>query len=118
MSRITRMTALAALAAGTAVCGTSAAFADSNVAGAAVGSPGVVSGNLIQVPIHIPINVCGNTVNLVGLLNPAFGNNCLNGSERLVVLHRVVKHHHHDVKEKHKKGHHGKSGSKHHSHSK
>ncbi|MFU9033095.1 MULTISPECIES: chaplin [Streptomyces] len=113
------MTALAALAAGTAVCGTSAAFADSNVAGAAVGSPGVVSGNLIQVPIHIPINVCGNTVNLVGLLNPAFGNNCLNGSERLVVLHRVVKHHHHhDFKEKHKKGHHGKSGSKHHSHSK
>ncbi|MFF4283758.1 chaplin [Streptomyces sp. NPDC001739] len=78
-----------------------------------------MSGNLIQVPIHIPINVCGNTVDLVGLLNPAFGNNCLNGSERLVVLHRVVKHHHHhDFKEKHKKGHHGKSGSKHHSHSK
>ncbi|MFG3114605.1 chaplin [Streptomyces sp. NPDC048197] len=112
------MTALAALAAGTAVCGTSAAFADSNAAGGAVGSPGVVSGNLIQVPIHIPINVCGNTVDIVGLLNPAFGNNCLNGSERGVVIHRVVKHYHHDFKAKHKKGHHGKSGSKHHSHSK
>lgn len=116
MSRITRMTALAALAAGTAVCGTSAAFADSNAAGGAVGSPGVVSGNLIQVPIHIPINVCGNTVDIVGLLNPAFGNNCLNGLERRVIIHRVVKHyHHHDFKGKHKMGHHG---SKHQSHSK
>ncbi|MFC5033494.1 chaplin, partial [Streptomyces fildesensis] len=28
--------------------------------------------------IHVPINVCGNTVNVVGLLNPAFGNVCQN----------------------------------------
>lgn len=46
--------------------------------GAAVGSPGVLSGNVIQVPIHIPINACGNTVNVIGLLNPAFGNTCIN----------------------------------------
>lgn len=46
--------------------------------GAAVGSPGVISGNLIQVPIHIPVNVCGNTVNVIGALNPAFGNRCIN----------------------------------------
>ncbi|MYV73012.1 DUF320 domain-containing protein, partial [Streptomyces sp. SID1046] len=25
-----------------------------------------------------PVNVCGNTVNVVGLLNPAFGNVCVN----------------------------------------
>ncbi|MEU2059441.1 chaplin [Streptomyces sp. NPDC013455] len=54
------------------------AFADAEANGAAVGSPGVLSGNVVQVPIHIPINVCGNTINIVGLLNPAFGNVCVN----------------------------------------
>ncbi len=54
------------------------AMADSGAQGAAVGSPGVLSGNVIQVPIHIPINLCGNTVNIIGLLNPAFGNECEN----------------------------------------
>ncbi|MEU9303104.1 chaplin [Streptomyces sp. NPDC048269] len=56
----------------------SPAMADSVAEGAAVGSPGVLSGNLIQVPVHIPINVCGNTVNVIALLNPSFGNTCLN----------------------------------------
>ncbi|MFE0583462.1 MULTISPECIES: chaplin [unclassified Streptomyces] len=56
----------------------SPAMADSVADGKAVGSPGVLSGNLGQVPVHIPVNVCGNTVNLVGLLNPAFGNTCVN----------------------------------------
>ncbi|MFC7915052.1 chaplin [Streptomyces sp. NPDC057386] len=46
--------------------------------GEAVGSPGVLSGNVIQVPIHIPVNVCGNSVNIVGLLNPTAGNYCVN----------------------------------------
>lgn len=54
------------------------AFADSGAEGAAVGSPGVLSGNVIQVPVHIPVNVCGNTVNVIGLLNPALGNACAN----------------------------------------
>ncbi|MER5576227.1 chaplin [Streptomyces massasporeus] len=56
----------------------SPAIADSGAQGAAVGSPGVLSGNVIQVPINIPINLCGNTVNIVALLNPTFGNVCLN----------------------------------------
>ncbi|MEU4168545.1 chaplin [Streptomyces sp. NPDC026665] len=55
------------------------AAADSGAEGAAVNSPGVLSGNVLQVPVHIPVNVCGNTVNVVGLLNPAFGNTCVNG---------------------------------------
>ncbi|MFJ8823622.1 chaplin [Streptomyces sp. NPDC102467] len=54
------------------------AFADSGAQGAAVGSPGVLSGNLVQVPVHIPVNLCGNTVDVIGLLNPAFGNPCAN----------------------------------------
>ena len=54
------------------------AFADAGAEGAAVHSPGVLSGNVVQVPIHIPVNVCGNTVNVIALLNPAFGNTCIN----------------------------------------
>ncbi|MFI5983961.1 chaplin [Streptomyces sp. NPDC051555] len=46
--------------------------------GVTEGSPGVLSGNLLQVPIDVPINACGNTANLVGLLNPAFGTTCVN----------------------------------------
>ncbi|MFJ4439539.1 chaplin [Streptomyces sp. NPDC088923] len=54
------------------------AFADSGAEGAAIGSPGVLSGNLVQVPVHVPLNVCGNSINVIGLLNPAFGNTCVN----------------------------------------
>ncbi|GGU73509.1 membrane protein [Streptomyces litmocidini] len=56
----------------------SPAFADAEAEGWAVGSPGVLSGNVVQVPIHVPINVCGNSVNVIGLLNPAAGNTCIN----------------------------------------
>ncbi|MFI8390725.1 chaplin [Streptomyces sp. NPDC085540] len=56
----------------------SPAMADAGAAGQAVGSPGVLSGNLLQVPVHVPVNVCGNTVNVIALLNPAFGNTCVN----------------------------------------
>ncbi|MFH8614114.1 chaplin [Streptomyces sp. NPDC017979] len=55
------------------------ALADSTANGAAVNSPGVLSGNVVQVPIHVPINVCGNTVNILALLNPTAGNVCANG---------------------------------------
>lgn len=68
------------LAAGVLVAAGAAspAMADSVADGKAVGSPGVLSGNLAQVPVHIPVNVCGNSVNVIGLLNPAFGNVCVN----------------------------------------
>ncbi|MFJ5529120.1 chaplin [Streptomyces sp. NPDC093261] len=52
------------------------AMADSGAEGTASTSPGVGSGNLVQVPVDIPINVCGNTVSVIGLLNPAAGNGC------------------------------------------
>ncbi|MEU9498662.1 chaplin [Streptomyces sp. NPDC048196] len=68
-------------AAGVAVVGAAgmaSATGGASAAGGAVNSPGVLSGNLIQVPISIPINLCGNTVNIGALLNPAFGNVCIN----------------------------------------
>ncbi|MFI6121794.1 chaplin [Streptomyces sp. NPDC051064] len=54
------------------------AHADASADGVAAGSPGVGSGNAVQVPVHVPVNLCGNTVDVIGLLNPAFGNTCAN----------------------------------------
>ncbi|MCF2527820.1 chaplin [Yinghuangia soli] len=54
------------------------AQASSSADGAATGSPGVLSGNLVQVPVHVPVNLCGNSVDVIGVLNPAFGNTCVN----------------------------------------
>ncbi|MET7977938.1 chaplin, partial [Streptomyces mirabilis] len=51
---------------------------DAGAQGAAANSPGVASGNVIQVPVDIPVNACGLSVNVIGALNPAFGNVCDN----------------------------------------
>lgn len=45
---------------------------------AAVGSPGVLSGNTVSAPITVPVNVSGNSVNGVSALNPTFGNTAVN----------------------------------------
>lgn len=54
------------------------AFADAGANGSAANSPGFLSGNVIQVPVHIPVNACGDSVNVLALLNPAFGTACTN----------------------------------------
>lgn len=77
--KVKKIAAVAAATGGLVLAGASAAAAHGAQAeGAAVGSPGVLSGNLIQVPVHVPVNVCGNTISVIGLLNPAFGDNCAN----------------------------------------
>ncbi|MEW1871598.1 chaplin [Streptomyces caelestis] len=53
------------------------AYADAGAEGVAAGSPGVGAGNTVRLPVHVPVNVCGNTVNVAGLLNPAAGNACV-----------------------------------------
>ncbi|MFB7172599.1 chaplin [Streptomyces sp. NPDC056254] len=58
--------------------GLASAHGGATAEGLAAGSPGVASGNLGQVPVHVPVNVCALTVNLAGALNPAFGNTCVN----------------------------------------
>ncbi|MEV6103623.1 chaplin [Streptomyces sp. NPDC051940] len=75
---IKKVVATAAATGGLVLAGAGLATAHSGAQGAAVHSPGVVSGNVIQAPIHVPVNVCGNTINVIGLLNPAFGNTCVN----------------------------------------
>ncbi len=80
MSRIAKAFAITAVTGSAVVAGAGLAVADAGAHGAAVGSPGVLSGNLLQVPVHVPVNVCGNTVNIIALLNPTFGNTCVNVS--------------------------------------
>ncbi|MEU3960764.1 chaplin ChpH [Streptomyces buecherae] len=75
---IKKVVAAAAATGGLLLAGAGVAAADSGAQGAAVGSPGVLSGNNIQVPVHVPVNVCGNTISVIGLLNPALGNTCIN----------------------------------------
>ncbi|MCX5196629.1 chaplin [Streptomyces sp. NBC_00249] len=54
------------------------AHADAEAGGQAERSPGLLSGNLVQLPVHAPVNLCGNTVSVVGVLNSAAGNRCSN----------------------------------------
>ncbi|MFG2558586.1 chaplin [Streptomyces sp. NPDC048496] len=75
---IKKIAAAAAVTGGLVLAGAGMAVADSGAQGAAAGSPGVISGNTIQVPVHVPVNLCGNTVSVIGLLNPASGNYCAN----------------------------------------
>lgn len=78
MKLMRKSAAVTALVGGLVLAGGGVAAADAGANGAAIGSPGVLSGNVIQVPISVPINICGNTIDIIGLLNPAFGNTCAN----------------------------------------
>ncbi|AOT60192.1 MULTISPECIES: chaplin [Streptomyces] len=78
MSRIAKAAVLTSAVAASVAGAAGVANADAGAHGAAVGSPGVLSGNVLQVPVHIPVNLCGNTIDIIGLLNPAFGNVCIN----------------------------------------
>jgi hypothetical protein len=51
------------------------AFADTaGHAGSSNGS--VLSGNAVQAPVNVPVNVCGNSVNVLGSHNSASGSEC------------------------------------------
>ncbi|MGW4568243.1 chaplin [Streptomyces sp. NPDC004561] len=79
MSRIAKGLVLTSAAVAAVAGGAGLAAANSDAHGAAATSPGVLSGNVVEVPVHIPVNACGDTVDVVGLLNPAFGDTCVNG---------------------------------------
>ncbi|NEC07750.1 chaplin [Streptomyces sp. SID7909] len=81
MRQVTRKGLITMAAAGGVLAlGGGYAHADAGASGGASNSPGVLSGNSVQVPVSVPVNVCGNSVDVVGLLNPSFGNSCRNGS--------------------------------------
>ncbi|SEO67415.1 chaplin [Actinacidiphila rubida] len=72
-----KVAAVAAATGGLVLAGAGLAVADSGAQGAAVQSPGVLSGNLVEIPVHVPVNVCGDTIDVIGLLDPAFGSTCV-----------------------------------------
>ncbi|KOG30173.1 chaplin [Streptomyces resistomycificus] len=78
MRQVTRKGLMTVAAATGVIAAGGAAHADSGASGSSANSPGVLSGNSVQAPVHAPVNVCGNTVNVVGVLNPAMGNKCVN----------------------------------------
>ncbi|GAA5039718.1 chaplin [Streptomyces siamensis] len=58
-----------------ATAGTAAAD-DPDPVGVAANSPGLLSGNVIQIPVDLGLNLCGDSIDVVGLLNPATDNTC------------------------------------------
>lgn len=81
MRQVTRKGLITMAAAGGVLAlGGGYAHADAGAYGGASNSPGALSGNSVQVPVEVPVNVCGNSANVVGLLNPATGNACANGT--------------------------------------
>ncbi|MFB7912232.1 chaplin [Kitasatospora sp. NPDC056076] len=81
MRNVAKKGILTAVATGSVLASTAGyAYAGAEAQGGATGSPGVASGNSVQVPVEVPINACGNTVDVIGALNPAYGNHCANAS--------------------------------------
>ncbi|GGL82461.1 hypothetical protein GCM10010129_27760 [Streptomyces fumigatiscleroticus] len=80
MKKLKRAVAMTMVAGGLVAAGAGMASATGGAVagGEAMDSPGVGSGNLVQAPVHIPVNNTGNSVNVIGVLNPAFGNPGLN----------------------------------------
>jgi hypothetical protein len=83
VKNLKKAAAITLVAGGLVAAGAGAASATGHGHGAeangkAVQSPGVGSGNLVQAPIHVPVNVVGNTVSVIGALNPTFGNDGVN----------------------------------------
>ncbi|MFD7663740.1 chaplin [Streptomyces sp. NPDC059788] len=76
MQQTVKQSLLVAAAVGALAGLPAAAHADTSAGGRTADSPGFLSGNSVQVPVQVPLNACGNTADLVGLLNPAFGNLC------------------------------------------
>ena len=48
------------------------------IQGATANSPRTICDNIPQILLRVPVNVNGNSVNIIGLLNPAFGNTAEN----------------------------------------
>jgi hypothetical protein len=74
-----KIAALVAATGGLVMAGAGMASAEATAHGSAQDSPGIVSGNNIQVPVQVPVNACGLTVSVIGILDQAFGNTCANG---------------------------------------
>ncbi len=64
---IKKVAAVAAAAGGLVLAGAGVAVADG--AQVASGGGGVASGNNVQVPVDVPVGLCGNTITVLGYMN-------------------------------------------------
>lgn len=64
---IRKTIALVAATGGLALAGAGMASADASVAQSATDSSGVITGNDVGIPVNAPINVCGDSVGVVGV---------------------------------------------------
>ncbi|MEU6081731.1 chaplin [Streptomyces sp. NPDC047108] len=79
MMNLKKAAAVTMIAGGLVAAGAGVASAQgAHAQGEAAFSPGIGSGNQVQAPVHVPVNVAGNTANVIGALNPAFGNHVAN----------------------------------------
>jgi hypothetical protein len=81
MSRIAKLAAIAAGASAVVLSGTGLAMADAGAKGAAVDSPGIVSGDVVEAPIDAQADVCGDEANVIAAANPSSDNVCLNSDD-------------------------------------
>ncbi|MDT0444794.1 chaplin family protein [Streptomyces johnsoniae] len=79
MKNLKKAAAVTLMAGGIAAAGAGVASAHAGAVGTALNSPGVASGNVVEVPVNVPVTVNGNSVNVIGVLNPVFGNSSLVG---------------------------------------
>jgi len=75
---IKKVAAVAAAAGGLVLASAGMAVAGEGVQGTS-GSSGLLSGNNVQLPVDVPVNLCGNTISVAGEMSPASGNACANG---------------------------------------
>ncbi|WP_327227218.1 chaplin [Streptomyces platensis] len=61
-----------------AAAGSAFAASGAQADGRATNSPGIGSGNMAQVPVHVPVNATGNSADVIGALNPTFDNTSAN----------------------------------------
>ncbi|HET9381864.1 MAG TPA: chaplin [Streptomyces sp.] len=54
------------------------AVADDGPVGVSKHNSGLLTGNVVQIPIDVQANVCGNSVNVIGWLEPSFTAICVN----------------------------------------
>jgi hypothetical protein len=83
MNRISKAAALTIVAGATILGTAGGAAADGHHGGnsadaKALGAFNLLSGNAVQLaPINVPIDVCGSSLSLIGFVNPAIGNTCV-----------------------------------------
>ncbi|MFF1543982.1 chaplin, partial [Streptomyces sp. NPDC058291] len=82
------MVAAAAATSMLSLCGGGYALADSQAEGAAKEAPGVLSGDHVRTLVRVPANACGDSVDVVAALDPAFGDSCADRSATAAHRHR------------------------------